>query len=114
MDRREDGVDVRELKEHRERYQILDVREPYEVEAGMIDGSLVIPLNDVLAGAEQGKLDPDRPIAVVCKMGSRSELAALMLRARGYEADNVEGGLEAWEAEGFAFSSADGGPGRVL
>jgi rhodanese-related sulfurtransferase len=107
-------VDVRQLNEHQDRYQILDVREPYEVEAGMIQGSVLIPLNDILAGAEHGRLDQDRPVAVICKMGNRSELAAVMLRARGYDADNVEGGLEAWEGEGFAFSSADGGPGRVL
>ena len=108
-------MDVRELKEHQDRYQILDVREPYECEAGIIAGSVLIPLNDVLGGAEQGKLDKERPIVVVCKVGSRSELAALMLRARGYEAENLEGGLEALEAEGgVPLSAADGGPGRVL
>ncbi|HJP66733.1 MAG TPA: rhodanese-like domain-containing protein [Actinomycetota bacterium] len=107
-------MDVRELQEHRDQYQILDVREPYECEVGIIEGSVMIPLNDVLAGAERGRLDLGRPIAVVCKVGNRSELAAVMLRARGYDAQNLEGGLEAWQAEGNAISTMDGGPGQVL
>jgi len=107
-------MNVRELQEHRDRYQILDVREPFECEAGVIDGSLLIPLNDILAGTERGRLDQGQPVAVVCKVGNRSELAAVMLRARGYDAENVEGGLEAWVAEGNVVTSADGGAGTVL
>ncbi|MFN2589405.1 MAG: rhodanese-like domain-containing protein [Actinomycetota bacterium] len=105
---------MRELKEHLDRYQIVDVREPYEWEVGRIDGSVLIPLNDLLAGREQGQLDDSRPIAAVCKVGNRSELAAVMLRARGYEAENLEGGLDAWAAEGYPLSAPDGGPGSVL
>jgi rhodanese-related sulfurtransferase len=107
-------VNVQHLKENRDRYQVLDVREPYECEVGLLEGSIIVPLNDLLAGAEQGKLDADRPIAVVCKVGNRSELAAVMLRARGYDAENLEGGLEAWDAEGFPLTAPDGSPGRVL
>ena len=107
-------MDVQHLNENRDRYQILDVREPYEIEVGLIEGSVVVPLNDLLAGAEQGKLDRDRPVAVVCKVGNRSELAAVMLRARGYEAENLEGGLDAWDAKGYPLSTPDGGPGQVL
>lgn len=107
-------MDVEQLSENQERYQILDVREPFECQVGLIEGAVTIPLNDILAGAEEGKLDRDRPIAVICKMGNRSELAAVMLRARGYDAENVEGGMEAWDAKGFEYSASDGGPGRVF
>ena len=37
----------------------------------------------------------------------------MMLQARGYEAYNVEGGMEAWAAAGLPFEAADGSPGRV-
>ncbi len=107
-------MNVRELKERQQSYQIVDVREPYEWEVGRIDGSVLIPLNDILAGAEEGQLDRARPIAAVCKMGSRSELAALMLQARGYQAENLDGGLDEWEAEGFPLTAPDGSPGRSL
>ena len=107
-------MNVQHLKEHFDGYQILDVREPYECEVGLIEGSVLVPLNELLGGGEQGKLDRERPIAVVCKVGNRSELAAVMLRARGYDAENLEGGLDAWDANGFPLSTPDGSPGRVL
>ncbi len=111
---RRSDVNVQHLKEHFDDYQILDVREPYECEVGLIEGSVLVPLNDLLGGGEQGKLDRDRPIAVVCKVGNRSELAAVMLRARGYDAENLEGGLDAWDSNGYPLSASDGSPGRVL
>ena len=107
-------MDIRELEERRNELQIIDVREPYEWEAGRMEGSVLIPLNTLMAGGERGQLDPTRPVAVLCKSGNRSELAATMLRARGYDAQNVEGGLEAWEQSGFSCLTPDGGPGTVL
>jgi rhodanese-related sulfurtransferase len=52
-------------------------------------------------------------VVVVCRSGNRSELAALMLQARGFEAHNLEGGMEEWEREQLPFSTPDGAPGRV-
>jgi rhodanese-related sulfurtransferase len=106
--------DPRELSDNRDRYQILDVREPYEWDAGHIEGAIHVPLNDVLAGREQGKLDPTRPVVVVCRTGNRSELATTMLRARGYDAHNLEGGTEAWVRAGLPILASDGSPGRVV
>jgi rhodanese-related sulfurtransferase len=37
----------------------------------------------------------------------------MMLQARGYDATNVEGGMEAWAAAGLPFEDAKGNPGRV-
>jgi rhodanese-related sulfurtransferase len=105
--------DIRQAYEERERFQIVDVREPYEWDAGHIEESIHIPLNDVMAGREEGRLDQDRPVVVVCKSGSRSELAALMLQARGFDAQNLEGGTEAWMAAGFPLVASDGSPGKV-
>ncbi|MFB3739711.1 MAG: rhodanese-like domain-containing protein [Candidatus Velamenicoccus archaeovorus] len=50
---------------------------------------------------------------VVCRTGNRSELATLMLQARGFEAYNLEGGMEEWAREGLPFSTPDGRPGHV-
>jgi rhodanese-related sulfurtransferase len=98
--------------EERERIQIVDCREPYEWNAGRVDGSIHLPLNAILAGAGQD-LDQSKPVVVVCRSGNRSELAALMLQARGFEAHNLEGGLERWTREGLPLSTPDGAPGRV-
>ena len=105
--------DVRQLFEHRDDYQILDVRELDEWDAGHIEGALHLPLAQVMGAAERGRLDPDRPVVAVCRVGNRSELATLMLQARGYAAVNLEGGMEAWAAAGLPFSASDGAPGRV-
>jgi rhodanese-related sulfurtransferase len=105
--------DPRAVFDHRDDYQLLDVREPYEWDAGHIEESIHLPLAQVMSGGEQGRLDQSRPVVVVCRTGNRSELAALMLQARGYEAHNLEGGVERWLASGLPLVSADGSPGRV-
>src|SRR5436190_7519841 len=96
---------------NRDDVQIVDVREPYEWEVGHIQGAVHIPLNQLMSGAGQD-LDQARPVVAVCRSGNRSELAALMLQARGFEAHNMEGGMEAWEAAGLPFSAEDGTAGR--
>jgi rhodanese-related sulfurtransferase len=100
------------VAEHLDDVQLVDCRELYEWVAGRIDGAVHIPLNSIMAGAT-GDLGPDRPVVVVCRSGNRSELASLMLRARGFEAYNLEGGMEDWEARGLPFSTPEGAPGRV-
>jgi len=91
--------------------QIVDVREQYEWDAGRIDGAVHVPLNTLMGGA--GEFEADRPVVAVCRSGNRSELATLMLKARGLDAYNLEGGMEAWEKEGLPFTTPAGGPGRV-
>ncbi len=102
----------RGVYERRDEVQIVDCREPYEWEAGRIEGAIHIPLNDIMAGGG-GDLDASKPVVVVCRSGNRSELASMMLQARGFEASNLEGGMEEWEHEGLPFSAPDGKPGRV-
>jgi rhodanese-related sulfurtransferase len=105
-------TNVRTVYERLADIQLVDCRELYEWEAGRIDGAVYLPLNSIMAGAGSD-LDRDHPIAVICRSGNRSELATMMLQARGFEAYNVEGGMEAWAAEGLPFTAGDGSPGRV-
>jgi rhodanese-related sulfurtransferase len=93
--------------------QLLDCREQSEWDAGRIQGALHIPLNDVMAGLGTDVLDLAKPVAVICRSGNRSELASVMLQARGFDATNVEGGMEAWAAAGLPVTTDDGSPGRV-
>jgi rhodanese-related sulfurtransferase len=98
--------------ERRAEVQILDVREGWEWDAGHIEGALHIPLNELLAGRMES-LEKGWPVVAVCKTGNRSEVAALMLRARGYEAHNLEGGVEDWSGESLPLVTDQGDPGRV-
>lgn len=100
------------LAEHLEEVQVVDCREPYEWHAGRIEGSIHLPLNSILAGVT-GELDPARTTVVVCRSGNRSELATLMLQARGFRAHNLARGLEEWAAEGLPLTTPDGRPGHV-
>jgi rhodanese-related sulfurtransferase len=77
----------------------LDVREPYEWDAGHIDGSLHVPMGDIQVRVEE--LEKDRPIIVVCQVGQRSALVSEYLAALGFTAHNLEGGLDAWQSEGY-------------
>jgi rhodanese-related sulfurtransferase len=105
-------IPPREAFERRNEAQFLDVREPYEWEEGRIEGAVHIPLQQVLDGRTEG-LDPDRPVVIYCRTANRSEVARLMLEARGFQAEVIEGGSEAWVAEGLPFIAPDGRPGRI-
>ena len=84
--------------------QVVDVREPYEREAGYLEGTEHIELQQ-LAGAAQS-LDPERPVIFYCRAGSRSLMAAQAFRRAGYEAYSMAGGLVRWDDEGLP---VDGG-----
>jgi rhodanese-related sulfurtransferase len=98
---------VRELLEAGE-IQLVDVREPYEWEAGRIPGARHIEMERLASQAET--IDPDRPVVFQCRIGSRSGMAAQAFRAAGFDAYNLRGGLLAWsdrelpmEPEGSAY-----------
>ncbi|GAA3537852.1 sulfurtransferase [Aeromicrobium flavum] len=77
---------------------VLDVREPFEWEAGHIAGATHVPLGDLPTRVDE--LDPERPLLVVCHLGQRSAYATAWLTSIGREAVNLEGGMDAWEAAG--------------
>ncbi|GAC1320865.1 MAG: hypothetical protein NVSMB25_13840 [Thermoleophilaceae bacterium] len=86
--------------------ELIDVREPYERAAGYIPGSRHIPLAE-LAGALDS-LQPNQTLIVACRLGARSGLAAEALRAAGFDARNLNGGLLAWARAGLALAPAGG------
>jgi rhodanese-related sulfurtransferase len=86
--------------------QLVDVREPYEHEAGRIAGARHIELEQL--PGEAATLDRERPIVFYCRTGSRSALAAEAFAASGYDAHNLDGGLEAWVGAGLPIEPAGG------
>ena len=77
--------------------QLVDVREPYEREAGHIAGSRHVELTKL--SAEAASLDGERPVVFYCRVGARSLMAAQALRAAGMEAYTMSGGLLRWAGE---------------
>jgi rhodanese-related sulfurtransferase len=90
---------------------LLDVRNPDEWQAGHGEGAAWIPMSEL--AERQEELPTDREIVVVCKVGARSGRVAEALGAAGYQAVNIAGGYEAWEAAGLAIVTDDGQPGVV-
>ncbi|AZK44883.1 sulfurtransferase TusA family protein [Paenibacillus lentus] len=75
---------------------ILDVREPAEYAFGRIPGARSIPLGELEQRA--GELNPDEEIYVVCRTGSRSDLACRLLADIGFkQVKNVTPGMSDWE-----------------
>ena len=107
-----DLTDVRDVHDQLGQITLVDCRELYEWVAGHVEGAVHLPVNAIMAGAGHD-LDKTKPVAVICRSGNRSELATMMLQARGFDAYNVEGGMEAWASAGLPFSTDDGRPGRV-
>jgi rhodanese-related sulfurtransferase len=76
---------------------VVDVRNPGERAAGAIDGSVPLPLSELLDGL--GTLDPGRPTVVYCAGGYRSSAAASALVANGFrDVSDLLGGYGAWAA----------------
>ena len=96
---------VKELVEGGEA-QLVDVREPYEWDAGRIPGALHIELERLAGRAEE--LDREKPVVFQCRMGRRSALATQAFRAAGYDAYNMTGGIKAWADAGLPLEP-DGG-----
>ncbi len=91
-------ISVRELRDRLPQFRVLDVRRAAEWQAGHIESALWHPLDDFPRNLPP--LPKDAPIAVHCKSGYRSMLAASLLRRTGYEnVTNVLGGFDAWSAE---------------
>lgn len=85
---------------------LVDVREPYEHDAGRIAQARHIEIERL--GWNAPTLPTDRPIVFCCRLGIRAKLAAHAFRSVGYEAYNLTGGFAAWVAEGLPIEPEDG------
>ena len=77
-----------------EDFALIDVREPYEWQIGRIPGAQLIPLGNLRAA--MASLDNTREVVVYCRSGVRSADAARWLRAAGFRALNLTGGILRW------------------
>ena len=78
---------------------MVDVREADELETdGRIAGALHVPLGTL---SERAADLAGEQLVIVCRSGARSALAADALRASGFEAYNVDGGILRWERDGL-------------
>ena len=90
----------------------LDVRETDEWEAGHAPDAWFWPLARLDQVRAELPLGPK--IVCVCRSGARSATATELLRSWGLDAVNLEGGMQAWAADGRPVERDDGSPGTVI
>ena len=80
------------------RVVLVDVRSPAEARIARIEGSTLIPLDQLMRRVNE--LNPGDPIVVYCHTGMRSGQAAKLLRGAGFKnVKNLKGGIRAWTTE---------------
>lgn len=93
-------ITVTELKQKMdtgEEYQLIDVREEWEVEAATINGEH-IPMSEIPDNLD--KIAQNKPVIIHCRSGKRSGLIVEFLENNGFEnVFNLTGGITAWAIE---------------
>lgn len=81
-----------------QKWQLLDVREDWEIEIAAVPGSIRIPMAEI--PSRQSELDASVPVAVLCHSGVRSARVAGFLMHNGFSrVVNIAGGIDAWALE---------------
>lgn len=78
---------------------LFDVRQPDEFEEARAPGARLLPLDEVPERVDE--FPRDRTVYVICRSGGRSGKAVELLRQRGVDAVNVDGGTLAWIDAGY-------------
>jgi rhodanese-related sulfurtransferase len=81
-----------------EDFFLLDVRTPTEYAAQAIEGSSLIPLQELERRIDE--LPREKDIVVYCRVGNRSAYACAHLARMGYNVKNLEGGIMLWNMSG--------------
>lgn len=91
---------------------LLDVRNDDEWNAGHAPSAHYVTLSEVPTRCSE--IPRDRDIVVVCRAGGRSLKAAEFLESQGFNALNLSGGMQSWEASSLEIIDRDGNPGTVI
>ena len=92
--------------QNRDGIQVIDVRRAAEWQAGHVEHALHKSLDHLTSTL--GDLDKSKPVAVYCKGGYRSTIAASLLQRAGFEqVMNVTGGFDAWSACHLPFATGE-------
>jgi rhodanese-related sulfurtransferase len=87
---------------------LLDVREQDEWDAGHAPNAQHIPMGELAGRLDE--LPADSEVLVICRSGGRSARVTAFLNANGWDARNVDGGMQSWQAAGRDLACAEGEP----
>jgi rhodanese-related sulfurtransferase len=86
--------------------QMIDVRAEHEWAAGRIPGATHLPLAEL--SERVAEVDPERPVVIYCRGGTRSTMAAAALAEAGYDAAKLSEGIVGWSEAGLPVDPDDG------
>ena len=79
--------------------QIVDVRTAAEFSEGHIPAAVNMDVNSPEFDAQIATLDKGRGVALYCRSGRRSKIAAQRVVAAGYRVVELDGGILSWPGE---------------
>jgi len=78
----------------------IDVREDVELEFGMIDESIHIPMQSVPGRLNELEQHKNDTIVLICRSGRRSDQIGQFLEQMGFtDVINLDGGMNAWATD---------------
>ena len=89
-----DNITVNELKQLSD-VNIIDIRDALAYNTGHIKGSINIDMNQLLLYPDQ-YLNRNKVYYIYCQMGVKSYKLCNILKARGYNTININGGYNAY------------------
>lgn len=96
-------ITVKELRQRKNEFLILDIRDAFNFSQSHIDGSVNIDVYDGIHegdyGVVRGKLrnlPRDKTIITVCNAGITAQPASLILESMGYKTKVLEDGMIGW------------------
>lgn len=79
---------------------LIDVRELHELQHGMLDGAIHIPMQSVPANVNEFDQDKAKPVVLICRSGKRSDQVGQYLEQIGFsDVINLVGGMNAWATD---------------
>jgi rhodanese-related sulfurtransferase len=88
--------EAKNLIESRNDILLIDVRGQDELSQGYIAGSTLMPLWDIIKGAQRPP--KEKPILLICAVGGRSLALGQLMSKNGWdEVYNLKGGISAWK-----------------
>lgn len=81
------------------RVQLVDVRTPAEYAEGHIVGAVNIDVQSPDFAEKITTLNKSRKVAIYCRSGRRSKMAAEQLSKSGFKVVELDGGIQSWSGK---------------
>ncbi len=92
--------ELAQLKEKNNVVRVIDIRQPAELNSGIIPGAEALPMHTI--PLRLSELKQEETLIMVCRSGARSAQACMFLQQQGYDnVFNLRGGMMAWANNGL-------------